>query len=249
MIEEMTPELAEICGIHAGDGYLRGPFKRAELDISGNVEEQEYYDNHVVPLFEKAFNLKINARLFPSRNTYGFVIRDRTVIAKMHSLGFPYGAKSLVVSTPKEILDSENKEVKYRFLRGLFDTDGCVNFFRRNYGKYGIFKKTRDYYPRIGMGIVSESLSKNVYTLLSELDFVCSTSTYQPKNPNYSKKYCVFLNGVINLEKWVQNIGFKNSCKFSRYLVWKEHGFCPANLSFEQRKQILNKQIDPNSFY
>ena len=49
--------LAEICGIHAGDGYLRGGEgnSRWELDISGSVEEKEYYDLHVKRLFEKVF--------------------------------------------------------------------------------------------------------------------------------------------------------------------------------------------------
>ncbi|MDP2906846.1 MAG: hypothetical protein Q8O03_02800 [Nanoarchaeota archaeon] len=48
----LNSETAEICGIHAGDGYLRNDGRRRELDISGNVEEQTYYDNHVIPLFE-----------------------------------------------------------------------------------------------------------------------------------------------------------------------------------------------------
>jgi len=73
----ISPELAEVCGIHAGDGYLRNDGKRKEWDISGNVEEKEYYDNHVIPLFNKTFSLNIKGRFFPHRNTYGFVIRDR----------------------------------------------------------------------------------------------------------------------------------------------------------------------------
>lgn len=38
---ELTPELAEICGIHIGDGYMRRRGKRYELDISGGLEEKE----------------------------------------------------------------------------------------------------------------------------------------------------------------------------------------------------------------
>ena len=52
---KMTPDLAEVCGIHAGDGYLRNDGKRRELDIGGGFEEKEYYGNHVAPLFEKVF--------------------------------------------------------------------------------------------------------------------------------------------------------------------------------------------------
>ena len=65
----MTPELAEICGIHAGDGYLRKrQILKTELDISGGVDEKEYYDNHVIPLFKKVFKINLKGKFF-SRGT------------------------------------------------------------------------------------------------------------------------------------------------------------------------------------
>ncbi len=139
---KITPELAEVCGIHAGDGYLRGGIKnRWELDISGHVEEKEYYDLHIKNLFEKVFRINIHCRFFPGRNTYGFVIRDKDIIKFMHDLGFPYGAKSTIVKVPDKIMNSNDSVLLSRFLRGLFDTDGSVHF-RRSYGKkYTEFKK------------------------------------------------------------------------------------------------------------
>lgn len=112
---EMSPDLAEICGIHAGDGYLRNQGHHRELDISGNVEEKEYYDSHVVPLFERFFGLRIVARFFPGRNTYGFVVRDKAVIEFMHSMGFPYGEKSKTVRIPSFILESTDLRLSYSF--------------------------------------------------------------------------------------------------------------------------------------
>ena len=54
----ISPELAEICGIHAGDGYLRVRERnKGEVDISRALEEKEYYDNHVIPLFNKVFKV------------------------------------------------------------------------------------------------------------------------------------------------------------------------------------------------
>ena len=100
-------EIAEICGIHAGDGYLRNDGKRRELDISGNIEEKEYYDKHIIPLFNKFFNIQSKGRYFPYRNTYGFVIRDIKIIEFMNKLGFPYGAKSLKVKVPSFILEDD----------------------------------------------------------------------------------------------------------------------------------------------
>ena len=73
----ISTDFAEICGVHAGDGYLRNDGKRIELDLSGNIEEKEHYDEYMIPLFSNYFKLHIKGKFFKSRNTYGFVIRDR----------------------------------------------------------------------------------------------------------------------------------------------------------------------------
>lgn len=247
----MDGDLAEVCGIHAGDGYLRNDGKRRELDISGNLEEKEYYDFHVVPLFEKVFGISVKPKAFPSRATYGFVTRDKSAIELVHFIGFPYGKKTLTVSVPPAILASKNLELHYRFLRGVFDTDGCLDFNKKTLasGKYSVFKTTRHYYPTIALSTVSKNLFEGLCQLFCNTDFYYHTKQYLPKNPNYHKQYSLCFSGGINLEMWLKNIGIKNTSKFSRYLIWKKFGFCPRKTTFEQRKQILNKELDPHSFY
>ncbi|MEI7961945.1 MAG: hypothetical protein WCI04_06435, partial [archaeon] len=78
--KEMTPDLAEICSIHAGGGHLKNQKrKKFQLDINGNVDEQEYYDLHVVPLFERTFGIKIKPKFFPHNHPYGFSIFNKKV--------------------------------------------------------------------------------------------------------------------------------------------------------------------------
>ena len=178
----LSTELAETCGIHVGDGYLRNDGRRKELDISGGYDEKEYYDNHVIPLFNKVFNLNIKGRFFPSRSTYGFVIRDVKIIKFMHEkIGFHYGSKSLIVDVPKFI--QENVSLIPYFLRGYFDTDGCLNFTKK-YGNYSEFNKTRHCYPRIIFSTVSFKLFKDLQSLLNLIGFNFSIYTYQPKRGN-----------------------------------------------------------------
>ncbi len=247
---EMTPDLAEVCGIHAGDGYMRKrKWGSTEIDIRGGVDEKEYYNNHVVPLFERVFNIKICSRFSSRRDTYGFVIYNAKVAKLMHSLGFPYGKKTLTVGVPKQILVSRNLDIIYWFVRGAFDTDGCLDFNKKGGSRYTLFKRTREYYPRITINLVSKNLFDGLRLLFDKTGFFYFTSLTQPKNFYWNPQHVLCLSGVSNLEKWIQNIGFKNSTKFSRYLIWKEHGFCPRKTTYKQRKQILNKELDPNSLY
>lgn len=244
----ITPELAEVCGIHAGDGYLRNDGKRAELDISGSTEEKDYYEKHVIPLFSKVFNLKIEGRLFNSRNTYGFVIRKKEIINFMHSLGFPLGNKSTIVKIPKFVMDSNNKKMYSYFLRGLFDTDGHISF-RKNYGKYIYFKRKFHNYSRIVFTSVSKDLIEDVKKLLNKLEFKYYFRTYAPKKVNENIKYIIEINGPELANKWIKTIGIKNDIKLTRYLIWKKFGFCPTNISFKERLDILSGKMDPNIFY
>jgi intein/homing endonuclease len=245
---KMTPQLAEICGIHAGDGYLRNDDKRRELDISGSVEEKSYYDYYVIPLFQKIFNIKIQGKFFPSRNTYGFVIRERNIIEFLHELGFPFGKKTIIVEIPKVILDTNDKIIKSRFLRGLFDTDGSLTFDRRHKEKYVKFKRKYHYYPHIILSTISEKLHKQCSLLLKHLNIHYTSQVYEPEERE-STRYRIWIFGEDQMQKWFKIVGSKNISKLTRYYIWKKFGFCPPNTTLKQRKMILKNQLNPKSFY
>ena len=239
---EMTPELAEIFGIHAGDGYLRKRGGKGEIDISGSLEEKEYYDNHVVPLFNKIFNLKVKGRYF-SRGSYGFVIYSKKLAEFFNSFGFPYGKKSLSVSVPEAILRGGNKKIYSGFLRGLLDTDGHIGF-KKSYGKYSLFKRKHHHYPLINLTTVSKFLAKDTCFMLNGLGIKHFVFSYQPKDPRDSYKYVIIISGVERIKKWMQLVGSKNSVKFTRYLIWKKFGFCPTHTTLKQRKDLLKDKLD-----
>lgn len=236
----LSENLAEICGIHAGDGYLRNDGRRVELDISSNIEEKEFYDKHVIPLFSKFFKIKINGKYFPSRNTYGFVIRDKNIIVFFHNIGFPYGRKTTIVKVPSMVLNS-NTFAYRRFLRGFFDTDGCLTFDKKH--------KKYHYYPRIILVTCSYNLFSEACRMLRKIGISFHTQIYKPKNKNENNSYRIWIRGKERVEKWMETIGSKNSSRLSRYKIWKKFGFCPPNLTFEERKRILKKDLNPFIFY
>ena len=246
--KEMTPDLAEICGIHAGDGYLRKRTSGYELDISGNVDEKEYYDNHVVPLFERTFGIKIKPRFFYPRNTYGFLICKREICEFIHSFGFPYGKKTLTVEVPKQILESRNLDIIYRFIRGVFDTDGTISFRKRGGSGYSEIHKKRHTYSYLKLSICSKSLRDGVGLLLMQTGFQFAFSQTKEKG-KWNVAYNLTLEGDQNLLLWMQNIGFKNPVKENRYFIWKKYGFNPPYLSLEQQKDILSGIVNPNDYY
>ena len=240
--------IAEVCGIHVGDGYLRYHSKNKEFDISGSYEEQGYYDYHVVPLFNKIFKLQLKAKKFPHRRTYGFCSCNQKIISTLVKVGFPSGKKSTIISIPKIILNSNDKEVYKAFLRGYFDTDGCFTFDKKIYNS-SYFKKRYHYYPRIMFTTCSKMLSIQLQKLFKNLSFKSRCYKYLPKVKTENIKYNLQIVGKESLERWVKLISPKNTMKISRYLVWQKFGFCPPNTNYEQRKNILNMSLSPYSFY
>ncbi len=244
----LTEELAEICGIHAGDGYLRYTGKRKELDISGGIEEKEYYDNYVIPLINKLFKLSIKGVCFPLRKTYGFRCYNRTVVFTLASFGFPSGKKTTIVSIPKQISECKKIKIPCAFLRGYFDTDGCLNFDKKIKNS-SQFQRKYHYYPRLKFSTCSQELARGFQKLVKRFGFNCKLYTHKPKKETESLKYILQITGNKAIEHWMLLIGSKNPSKVSRYLIWKKYGFCPPNTTYQQRTNILNGKLDPNSFY
>jgi len=248
MAAKMTPDLAEICGIHAGDGYMRKRKSGYELEISGGFDEKEYYDSWVVPLYEKVFGIKITPQYFKTKGTYGFRICKKEVCELLHSCGFPYGKKTFTVEVPKQVLESRNLDIIYRFIRGVFDTDGTLSFRKRQGSGYKKIHQVRHTSPRIMFGVCSQKLRNQVAKLLLGVgvDFYI-----EKRKPNDTRNivYSIIVSGDRSIVYWMYNIGFKNQTKYNRYLIWKGYGFNPPNLTLDEQKNILLGKIDPNEFY
>jgi hypothetical protein len=245
---KINSNLSELAGIHAGDGYLRYLGKRKELDISGSIDEKNYYDSNVIPLINNLFNLSTSGKFFKSRNTYGVVVRDKNVLQVLANLGFPSGKKTTIVKIPQVILESENNQIIISFLRGYFDSDGSVTFCKK-IGNSSHFQQKYNYYPRIMFTCCSKYLTMGFVSLAEQLGFSCSVSYIKSKKPTENDKYKIQIVGKESILKWMDLIQPKNHSKVSRFLIWKKYGFCPPNTTYEERTTILEGNLDPYSFY
>lgn len=186
-------KLAEFLGILVGDGFLSYTPRTIALGVVCNPEEREYLTRHVVVIFEEIFGVD-----------YNITERERALRLRAYSdkfeeiidLGIGAGKKKPKI--PKKI----KKDLEYvkDFLRGIFDTDGCIFWDERK-----IYKKP---YPRIQITTTSSKFSKEIEKALKDLDFK-PTRRERDKNGYLGTSFCceVELYGFENLDKWKTKIG------------------------------------------
>ena len=183
--KEMSVDLAEEIGIHLGDGCLS--FNRKYFSVKTNKKEEDYMVNFLFPLYKKLYNLDLKLMRLPS--VVGFETYSKALFDfKNKTLNIPYGNKVEKIKVPKTILESKNKEIYASFIRGLFDTDGCVNII-----------KSKKNYPVVGFTIKSEQLIKGVADMLRKMGFI-----------PYQGKHQIALNGHTMLAKWIKEINSNN---------------------------------------
>lgn len=119
---------SEILGILFGDGSLSKVGGSIQISITGNkLDDKEYLMEHVRPLFKKLFYVELKVRDRIYENTMDLYAYSKKVALILNSWGMPIGLKNAAMLQP-------TIKVKERdFIRGLFDTDGCIY---RKYGKY-----------------------------------------------------------------------------------------------------------------
>lgn len=205
---KLTPELSEFIGMHIGDGTLYKTNRALVWEMRGDLKEQSFYDNHVIPLLKILFNddFKGKIRTGGKRGVYGVQTTNKSLIQTIISFGINPGRKSNI-SIPEDILNS-NFLIQTRFLRGYFDTDGCVRFDKPNKHKIA-------YYPKIEFASSSKKLRDDLKLLLRRVGL--ESYTWDVKN-KLEFKLC--LAGKIKTLFWIKNICSKNPKHLDKFLKW-----------------------------
>lgn len=120
--DKLSEDLAEIVGIHFGDGsmeYGRNYTYRLCYALDSRNEE---YVSHVKRLFRKVFGIRLSDYTYKDRNCTTLYVFSKALCDFMLSIGTPTSPKKDML-IPVYVFDDER--LAFRFLKGLFDTDGC----------------------------------------------------------------------------------------------------------------------------
>lgn len=205
---EINEDLAYLCGIIVGDGSI---YKRIDkndyiLKIVGNPKDEKgLYHDVISRKFEKVFGFTPKVGYQDSNTTYGFTIHSKTLFTFLTEvIGMIDGRKDERLGIPKLMV---SKKLMPHFIRGLFDTDGCISFKKRY--------KEKPYYPVITLSSKSKRLILETSKYLKSLGFnIVEIYDYKLKDSRIEKGFTVInrieLNGEKNLDNWLLKIGFNS---------------------------------------
>lgn len=171
--KKMSPELAEILGIHFGDGHLSyGHNFTYGLSYTFDSRKPEY-PKHVMRLFKEVFNITPRMSKLRGKNAFEIEVFSKTLADFFHLLGAPKGKKS-DLRLPDFIRGS--KTLLCPFLKGLFDTDGCF-VTQRDVRPQRVYV-----YKQIRISTACTKFSREIKEALTSLGiraYICN------KNPGY----------------------------------------------------------------
>ncbi len=155
-------------------------------------------------MYKNLYNLDVNIRDYS--DTIGFEISSRALwLFKVNVLGIKPGRKDHLFIP--EIVKVNDLEILTAFLRGFFDTDGCVSFLAK-YGK-------KNYYPVISLTQKSSKIIGDVAEILKMLGF----------NPHiyfHRNEHTVVLNGYSQLAHFENLIGWNSPKHLNKVSLWKK---------------------------
>jgi hypothetical protein len=162
--EAIVPEFTqanvlETVGAFIGDGCFGQYNARYVLQFTGDSRtEPPYYRNVIVPALSMLLPMCEPYWYFRKReNSFYIRLTGDNVGLVWRRIGFTPGAKTTTVKIPDWIMESSD-EVRFRVVRGIFDTDGCLYFDKR--------PAYSSPYPRLSLQTRSEALFHQLVIIL-----------------------------------------------------------------------------------
>lgn len=242
-------KVAEFCGAMVGDGWIQSNGR--SLFLAGNlIEDKEYYDLTIGPLVTEII-APVKPKPFDYWSVYGIGVHKKNIIKEVLSWGLKGGKKVDSASIPKWIMESDYK-IKQAFVRGIFDTDGCIHM-QKDYTKYADeFNSKYNTKPRMRITTISKKLIYELSEILSSLKYrhvIRSREGGFRHNRNNATSYYIEINALADIHRFFNKLKPHNPKHITKYEIWKKFGFCPSKTTLIQRKDILKNALNPYKLY
>lgn len=206
-IPKHSARLAELIGILMGDGHV-GLY---QVSVVTNSETDFQHALFIKKLFEDLFKVQVHINNRSDTKACEIIVSSKAVCHFFVGQGIPQGNKiTLGVRVPSWI----QKKDLYRksFVRGLFDTDGCVYLDTHRIGK--------KVYKNLGMAFANQSLPL--------LSFFKETLESLGLHPTQKTKFRVFLRRKEDIRRYFDLIGSSNEKhlkKVRQYFLTSQKGW------------------------
>lgn len=194
---EKSEELAELLGILMGDGHL----DKYQIEFVTNSVTDREHAFYVADLLGRLFGVKTRIWDRKDQRAISVVASSVALNEFVAQLGMPCGNKIAGgLSVPSWIL--ERKSFSKAFVRGVFDTDGCIFL-----DKHFIRQK---WYYNMGWTITS-----NADTFISGLLELLKNLGFSPTNR--VTQNAIFMRRKHDIERYFSEIGTSNPKHLKRY--------------------------------
>ncbi|MBD3355289.1 hypothetical protein GF361_04870 [Candidatus Woesearchaeota archaeon] len=161
MDKRLNPKISELIGTHRGNGTLYKTDWSLVWELRGSLKEKEYYYKNIVPLMISIFKTKFTPKFRSGgkNDCFGIQTSKKKVTSFFINYGFNPGRKTNTIKIP-EFIKKSNKKIKLAFIRGYFDTDGCLRFDKNKKGVHN--------YPKIEFTSASKQMIIDLTNLLKK---------------------------------------------------------------------------------
>ncbi|MBU0929520.1 MAG: hypothetical protein KJ623_00420 [Nanoarchaeota archaeon] len=166
--KQINKDILKLVGIAFGDGYLKNDKKNGyKLHYCLNNKTDIEYSHYVQRLFFKIFKQELNYSVDKNRIYLWYI--SKMVVEFMHNnLEIPYSPKE-DLRIPSYIMKENSYLIP--FLRGLFDTDGCITLQRD--GKYNyILIKICTKHKHFAIDIINGLYLLNIPSFLTQKEYM-----------------------------------------------------------------------------
>lgn len=218
--------LAYETGLHLGDGNLYETARMQRVTYSGNLEnEKEFYKKVLLEILQKLFDVRPLYYERKTDNSVLLVINSKALVEFKKSIGLAAGNKTNI-RIPEFIRNKE--ELLKQCLSGLGDTDFSVSFKKNRKGVYTE--------PRMEMFCNSPDLAMDISNALGKFGF---TFAFEKTERRGFREFRIRMYGKKNLEKWINEISFRNPYILAKIDFWKKFGYFVPKKNYSYYARLL----------